>query len=150
MSMRIAAIALLVACNAPRSSFEMTLGGDVSEQVGTSASATGSVDNAGNLTIDDTAWNLSMALPGLAPAEGVATPTTLERVQPALTLTGSCKVWLASHASTNGSRIDATFTCDALASPDGTTHVSVAGGALHTHIDDAANDPSSCIAPVCP
>lgn len=149
--MRIALIALLTAaCAGPRSSFEMTLTGDISEQVGSSAEATGSVDNAGHLTIDDGSWTLSMTLPGLTPATALATPTTLQRLQPAVMLSGTCQVVLSDHQSTNGSPIDATFSCDGLASSDGTAHVSVAGGSLHTHIDDSANNPSSCIAPVCP
>ena len=128
----------------------MTLSGDLDEQVGTSSSTTGSVDNAGNLTIDDSAWSLSMTLPGLAPGQNIQAPTTFERVQPRLTITGTCIVNLADHPSTNGSPIKLTFACPALASPDGTTHVTVAGGSLTTQIDDSANNPSSCVLPLCP
>ena len=141
---------LAVACNGPRSSFDMTLSGGLSEQVSTTSSASGSVDDAGNLTIDDAVWTLSMTLPGLAPGQNLQAPTTLQRAQPPLSLIGTCIVDLAGHEATNGSPVNATFSCASLTSADGATRVALVGGSLLTHIDDSSNDPSSCVAPLCP
>jgi hypothetical protein len=147
------ACAMVVACgcSGPRSQFDFDLGGDVNERVSSSpAGATGAIDNAGHLALDDALWGLGMSLPGTGPAtyELGPGPGSLAITSKAsgdvfsTTPTGSCTVTIDPHAPTNGSSVSATFSCKGLTSYDGSKHVDVSSGALRTLIDDVANNPS--------
>lgn len=145
----------VAACAAPSSTFQFNLAGDVVEHVVSSGEVTGTVDNAGNLALDDEVWSLLMELPGIATSskeESVISLTIVSK-ETAETFTtsvaGTCSVTITPHASTNGSVVDGMFFCSGVASTDASKHVDVNGGEFHTLIDDSSNNPNSCPVPPC-
>ncbi len=142
----IAATTVALAGCAVHSTFQFTLSdGSVATS---SPNASGSVDNAGFLTLNDSTWGLTMDLQGLAPGNHtitagagdlqIARPTTGDTFM--ASLGGSCNVWLDSHGATNGSPVTGHFTCAGLVSTKGNT-VDVTSGTFEAPIDDPANNP---------
>lgn len=139
-----------LACAPSSSTFNFDMKGDVNETVESTGGATGEIDNAGNLALEDTQWSMNVKLPGIAPdaytlGSGIggfafvvkATGDTFTTASG-----GTCTVNVSPHASSNGSPVKMTFYCNGLASADGTKTIDIANGALRTLIDDASNDPN--------
>lgn len=135
--------ALYYGCETPASSFDFTLTG-ATGRVQDSA-ATGEVDNAGHLTLDDEAWHFSMSLGGLTVGNhDAAQVSILDKSTNALLSTavsGSCTVTLDPHEPTNGSKVSGVLTCTALRSSPDANKVDVTGQFL-TYINDAGNNPN--------
>ena len=113
-----------------------------------SDSASGSVNNAGFLTLSDDTWSLTMDLQGLAPGNHAITSGSGElQISQASTgetymtsLGGTCDVWLDAHGASNGSPITGHFTCTGLTSTKGNV-VDVSSGTFEAPISDPANNP---------
>ena len=137
--------ALLAGC-ANQVSFQFTLSDGT---VATSSSqASGTVNNAGFVTLTDTDWSLTMNLLGLAPGNHVITAGSgdlqIARASTGETymasLGGTCNVWLDPHNASNGSPVDGHFTCTGLTSTTGKT-IDVTNATVEVPIDDPANNP---------
>jgi hypothetical protein len=113
-----------------------------------SDTASGSVNNAGFLTLSDDAWSLTMDLQGLAPGDHAITngagelqiSETSSGQTYMTSLGGSCSVWLDAHGASNGSPVTGHFTCTGLTSTKGTT-VDVSEATFEVPISDPANNP---------
>ncbi len=136
------------ACGA-RSSFDFGLQDSSGVlQVTSDATATGSVNNAGLVTLGDTEWGLVMDLQGLSAGSHpismgsgelqIIHKNTVDTYK--ASLGGTCSVWVDPHGATNGSVVSGTFNCAGLTSTTGTT-VTVTNGDFQVPIDDPANNP---------
>lgn len=148
-SIALACALALSGCARAPSTFAFDLEGDVSTRARSSATAHGSVDDAGYLALDDEAWGIRIALGGLAPgsrtvAKGSGDLVLMSKVTGDVftsDLGTTCTVWVDPHDATNGSPVTGWFTCDALGSSTG-KRVGVQGGRFATFLDDASNDPN--------
>jgi len=147
----LAVVVATCSCAGPRSTFDFDLTGDLTERVSSSGSgATGEIDNAGHLALDDGAWGLAIGLPSISPGTyplgtgGGRLAITSKATGDVFTTTpsGSCSVTVNPHASSNGSTVSGAFECTGLTSFDGARRVDVTAGSFQTLIDDAANNPS--------
>lgn len=142
---RILMAAMLAGC-AVHSAFQFTLSDGT---VATSSdNASGSVNNAGFLTLSDSAWGLTMNLEGLAPGNHAISAGAGD-LQIARTATGdtfmaslggTCNVWLDAHGTTNGSPVTGHFTCAGLTATTGKT-VDVTSATFEVQLEDPANNP---------
>lgn len=139
-------IGALCACGTPQSSFAFNLSDKPSDSV-SGIDASGEVDNAGFVALDDGVWQLDVSLGGLSVGTHTNVDVTLLReadgVVFATTLGGTCTVVLDPHDSTNGSAISGVFYCTGLVSSTGLNNVNVSGGQFLTYISDSANNPNS-------
>lgn len=135
---------MLSACAAPQSSFAFNLSGDATGSV--NIEATGEIDDAGDLALDNDAWQLDMSLGGLSTGNhNDAEVTILRKTDGAIfttTVGGTCTVILDPHDSSNGSPVNGVFYCTGLMSSTGMT-VGVTGGEFLTEINDSENDPGA-------
>lgn len=146
---RLLVLLALSCCGGSRSNFQFQLGSQV---VGSDASVTGSIDNAGVLALHDDAWALDITLPGLGSGawdtldQGTNGLSIIEQSTGRIFTTragGTCQAMLEPHQSSNGSTVRGSFTCSGLTSMDGSEQVDVPNGSFETQIDDAANNPTS-------
>jgi hypothetical protein len=148
----LAAFPLLCSCaGGAHSGFAFTLHGasQGDERVASSGDATGEINDAAELAIDDDSWRLSMNLLSLDASSqtitGASGSVTILRKSTGYVLStdsgGSCAVSLEPHQSSNGSTVTGSFYCNGLGSPSGSVHVDVLGGTFQAEIDDAANNP---------
>ncbi len=138
-----------LACAPSSSSFDFDVKGDMNETVEGTGGATGEIDNAGNLALDDAQWSLNLKLPGSITTATVGSgiggfALVVKATGDTFTTAsgGTCDVNVSPHQSSNGSTVKMTFYCTGLVSVDGSKTIDIANGALHTLIDDASNDPN--------
>jgi hypothetical protein len=139
-------LATLLAGCAVHSTFQFKLSdGTVATSNGDTS---GSVNNAGFLTLSDSEWSLTMDLQGLAPGnhaiDAGAGELQIGRTATGDTymasLGGTCNVWLDAHGTTNGSPVTGHFTCTGLVSTTGKT-VDVTTATFEVQLEDPANNP---------
>jgi hypothetical protein len=132
----------VLACGSPQSTFDFTASGSIGRV--TDEAATGDVDDAGFLVIDDAAWNIQMGLGGLGVGAHTGTSVSLLDKQTGdlytTSVAGTCNVTLDPHDSTNGSSVSGVFFCKGLEASSG-AKVDIDSGEFLTYISDAANNP---------
>jgi hypothetical protein len=100
--------------------------------------ASGSVDSAGHLVIDDATWRITIALGGLGVGKHDSVMVSMldKGTNEVFTNVGaSCSAQLDAHNSTGGSVISGFLTCTALQSTAG-EQVSIVGGTFLTYLAD--------------
>lgn len=142
-------LALALGGCAVRESFDFTLTvNGVAQRVTSSADATGEVTNAGVVTLGDASFGVVMDLGGLAPGNhalgaGSGELQLLDQGRGetyAVSLGGTCDVWLDPHGTANGVPVSGHFSCAGLGSTTGKT-ADVTNGTFEVTINDPANNP---------
>lgn len=131
---------LACACaTASRSSFDLVL--STNEHVNSGARVSGSVNNAGMLSLNDPdiGWSIHLALDGMSAGSHKANAVVVRKVEKPGIFNGACTVVLDNHETSNGDIVRGTFTCKDLTTSDG-DHLAISVGDFKTFINDAAND----------
>jgi hypothetical protein len=133
-----------------RSTFSFVMkDGDAVQNVSSSADVSGSVNNAGLVTLEDSAWALEMNLQGLSAGNHALSKNAGElQIRHKDTsdtfktsLGGTCNVWLHPHGSANGSVVSGDLDCTGLTSLMG-KQVDITSGSFEVEINDPANNPT--------
>lgn len=133
------ALALCGGCAGPTSFIDFTRSDTMARY--SNGSASGSVDNAGNVALDDEAVHFGAALGGLgAGPHPVITVSLLDKRSSELLAGNTCNATLDPHDGSNGSTVSAVWTCTALHASGGGPAVNLVGRFI-THISDRANNP---------